>query len=185
MPNWCNNVVTLSHEDPAMLERARAAFARGALLQEFIPCPEDLQNTMAGSHGADVEKQAALEAQEAANLAKYGHKNWHDWRVANWGTKWDIGSEDGAELVGDVLQLSFDSAWGPPIEFYNQMVELGFTVEAYYHEPGMQFAGSYTNDGGEYTVSYAEWTADQIRKYIPELDERFCISEMIEQNEDV
>jgi hypothetical protein len=32
MPNWCSNMLTLTHEDPAMITRARDAFARGELL---------------------------------------------------------------------------------------------------------------------------------------------------------
>ena len=28
MPNWCNNYLELEHEDPAMIERAKTAFAR-------------------------------------------------------------------------------------------------------------------------------------------------------------
>lgn len=39
MPNWCGNTLTISHEDPAMIVRAKAAFADGNFLQEFIPNP--------------------------------------------------------------------------------------------------------------------------------------------------
>ena len=49
MPNWCNNTMTLEHDDPAMIERARTAFNGEGLLQEFIPVPEDLRNTVSGS----------------------------------------------------------------------------------------------------------------------------------------
>ena len=48
MPNWCNNSVEIYHEDPAMIERVREAFNKGALLAEFIPIPKDLQ-IVAGS----------------------------------------------------------------------------------------------------------------------------------------
>ena len=27
MPNWCGNTLTISHEDPDMIVRAKAAFA--------------------------------------------------------------------------------------------------------------------------------------------------------------
>ena len=45
MPNWCNNTIELSHEDPAMIERAKAAFADGKFLNEFIPLPKELEDT--------------------------------------------------------------------------------------------------------------------------------------------
>ena len=40
MPNWCGNTLTLTHEDPDMIRRAKAAFAEGTFLQEFIPNPK-------------------------------------------------------------------------------------------------------------------------------------------------
>ena len=43
MPNWCNNNLTLTHEDPAMILRAKEALDRGEFLNEFIPVPKDLQ----------------------------------------------------------------------------------------------------------------------------------------------
>ncbi len=45
MPNWCNNNLTLQHEDPAMILRAKEALDRGEFLNEFIPVPEDLKIT--------------------------------------------------------------------------------------------------------------------------------------------
>ena len=39
MPNWCNNYLTLEHEDPAMISRARNAFREGKFLEEFVPFP--------------------------------------------------------------------------------------------------------------------------------------------------
>lgn len=71
MPNWCNNNLTLEHDDPAMITRAKEALDRGEFLQEFIPVPKELTETMAGSYGDDA-KQKDLEAQMKANVAKYG-----------------------------------------------------------------------------------------------------------------
>ena len=68
MPNWCNNTVELYHDDPVMIERARKAFNDGALLNEFIPVPADLQ-IVAGCVGAkDDPKQIALEEAEQRNI---------------------------------------------------------------------------------------------------------------------
>jgi hypothetical protein len=39
MPNWCNNNLTLSHDDPAMIQRAFDALERQEFLQEFCPVP--------------------------------------------------------------------------------------------------------------------------------------------------
>lgn len=183
MPNWCNNVVHLRHDDVAQLERAREGFLQGRLLQTFIPCPQDLLETIAGSYG-DPEQQAELQLREAANLEKHGFRNWYDWSVAHWGTKWDVGSEhDTADITDGVLTLAFDSAWSPPIEAYEQLIEQGFGIEAFYYEPGMAFCGSWT-DGADEQYEIPS-TSSEARKIIPdEIDDMFAIVESMEMWEE-
>lgn len=179
MPNWCNNTVEIYHNDPAMLERVRKGFNEGKLLNEFLPVPEDLQ-IVAGCVGADDDpKQIALVEAENRNLEKYGVKNWYDWCVANWGTKWDVGG-DGYEAqdIPGGLMLTFDSAWSPPIDAYSKLVEqFGFSIRAMYYEPGMAFAGIW-EDGDDDYYEYGGMNSEQIAEALPEvLDEAFGISE--------
>jgi len=178
MPNWCNNTVELYHEDPAMIERARKAFNDGALLNEFIPVPPELQ-IVAGCVGAkDDPKQIALEAAEQANLEKFGYATWYDFCVNEWGTKWDIGA-DGVEAddIPGGLMLTFDSAWSPPIGAYEKLVEMGFSIRAMYYEPGMAFAGIWDNGDDDF-YEYGGLNSEQIAEELPwELDEAFGISE--------
>lgn len=179
MPNWCNNTVEISHEDPAMIERARKAFNEGALLMEFIPTPKELIDTVAGFPGEDLRE--AHEAQEKANIEKYGYRNWYDWNVANWGTKWDIGADGQPAIVQspNSLTLNFDSAWAPPVNAYEQLKDMGFTILAYYYEPGMGFAGKW-DDGYDDYYELGGMNSDDIADTIPDdLDECFCISENV------
>ena len=182
MPNWCNNNLTLSHEDPAMIQRAYDALERGEFLQEFHPVPEDLQIT-AGRLG-DGEEQRELERKEKANLEKYGHANWYDWCVANWGTKWDVGGDGQSDIHpdGKILHTYFDSAWSPPVNAYGKLEELGFKVDAMFYEPGMAFAGTYS-EGNCDDFSLEGMSADDIENDYPELDEAFGISESIREYE--
>ena len=120
MPNWCYNSITISHKDPAMIERFKKA-AESGILQEFIPCPQEL-----------------LEGD-----------GWYNWCVENWGTKWDVTCED-VMVREDTLSTTFNSAWSPPIEAYNKLQELGFVIDAYYSESGMSFAGRYVDGDEEY-----------------------------------
>ena len=160
MPNWTNNEVTLRHKDPAMIERAVKAYQEGKFLNEFIPMPQELlEGTGDG---------------------------WYGWAVSNWGTKWDVGGRN--EFIeqpdANTIELRFDSAWSPPIEAYNQLVEMGFEIEAFYNEFGMAFAGSYTGAGEEVyddCIEYGGWSADTIREELPDLDQRFGISECLEE----
>jgi hypothetical protein len=178
MPNWCNNSVTLSHSDPKMIERAKDAFIRGELLNEFIPVPKELSIT-AGREGADDDpKQIALEAAQQSNLKKFGYKDWYDFCVGEWGTKWDIGADGGINDVTDnSLCIYFDSAWAPPVPAYEKLEELGFEVSAYYNEPGMVFCGYYSQGYDDY-YDYGGHTSDTVRDVIGDtLDDMWGISE--------
>lgn len=179
MPNWCNNTVEISHEDPTMIERVREAFNKGALLMEFFPTPKELLDTVAGFPGEELRE--AHEAQEKANIEKYGFKNWYDWNVANWGTKWDIGADGQPAIPQDAnsLTLNFDSAWAPPCQAYEQLKELGFKILAYYYEPGMGFAGKW-EDGFDDYYELGGMNSDEIAATLPDdLDECFAISENV------
>ena len=184
MPNWCNNNLTLTHEDPAMIQRAYDALERGEFLNEFIPVPADLQIT-SGRVGNDADaEQKALEAQTKANVKKYGYGNWYDYCVGEWGTKWDVGGQGQSDIHpdGTMLHTSFDSAWSPPINAYEKLVELGFGVEAMYYEGGMGYAGAFSNGADEELVLDG-MSADEIEQNYPELDEAFCISESMREYE--
>jgi len=118
MPNWCDNSISVSHPDKEMMERFAAAVANGDLFQTFIPMPE-------------------------------GELDWYSWHLEHWGTKWDI-SEGNFELEQNGLAGNgwFNTAWGPPIAAYEKLQELGFAIDALYHECGMCFAGTWV-DGEE------------------------------------
>ena len=188
MPNWCNNSVEIRHEDPAMIERVRKAFDGEGLLQEFIPVPQELRDTVSGFMGED--KREAHEAQQKANLEKYGYADWYSFCVNEWGTKWEIGADGNpAQDIPGGLMLGFESAWSPPIGAYEKLVEMGFTIRAMYYEPGMAFAGIW-EDGDDDYYEYGGMNSQQIAEELPaELDEAFCISESVaeweEENQEI
>ena len=182
MPNWCNNNLTLTHEDPAMIQRAYDALERGEFLNEFIPVPEDLKIT-SGYLGSGPE-QEELERQTKANVEKYGYGNWYDFSVGEWGTKWDVGGDGQSDIHpdGKMLHTYFDSAWSPPVNAYYKLEELGFTVNAMYYEGGMCYAGEFT-DGCDNEICLEGLSADDIEQDHPDLDEAFGISESIREYE--
>jgi len=180
MPNWCNNTVTLEHDDPAMIARAKASFADGRFLAEFIPVPESLQIVAgcAGSHNSP--EQIALVEAEENNIKAHGYKNWYDYCVNEWGTKWDVGGGDGSinDFEGGII-ISFESAWAPPIGAYEKLLDMGFRVLAMYYEPGMAFAGVW-EDGVDDYYEYGGMDSKQIAEELPSaLDEAFGISESV------
>ena len=183
MPNWCNNTLTLTHEDPAMILRAKEALDRGEFLQEFIPVPKDLTDTVSGFMG-DGEEQRKLEAQTKRNVEKYGYGNWYDFCVGEWGTKWDVGGDGQTDIHpdGKMLHTTFDSAWAPPVNAYVKLEELGFEVNAMYYEGGMAYAGAY-GGGNDEEISLEGMSADDIEQHYPEIDEAFGIAESIREYE--
>jgi hypothetical protein len=159
-----------------MIERARTAFNGEGLLQEFIPVPEDLRNIVAGS--VPVAEETAHKAKEQANRDTHGYANWYDFCVNEWGTKWDVGADGNpAQDIPGGLMLGFDSAWAPPIQAYEKLLEMGFEIEAMYYEPGMAYAGVWENGHDDY-YEYGGMDSDEIAAELPpELDEAFGISE--------
>lgn len=181
MPNWCSNILTLTHTDSAEIKRAVDAFSRGNLMQEFYPCPQDLLDAVSGNVGpAGSPEQIAHEAKTAENELRYGYTDWYDWKVANWGTKWDVGGagcDEPQYTEGDTsVTLYFDSAWTPPLEFYSWIEDMDFGVDALYYEPGVAFCGRYTsgNDDGYDITGDSDWVVENIPAVI---DDAFGISE--------
>lgn len=187
MPNWCNNVLELQHSDPAMIARARTAFAEGRLLAEFCPVPTSLHIVSGRVGEKGSPEQTALETQEKANLEAHGYSTWYDYCVNEWGTKWDVGGSDCNEPIQDSpdrITMSFDSAWAPPTAAMDKMMELGFGVRLYYSEPGMCFAGIYSDDGDDY-YDLSDLSSEQAKEELPEaLDEMFGISETMAEYEE-
>ncbi len=181
MPNWCSNGITLRHADPAMIDRVIKG--KEGLLMEFIPTPAPLLETIAGSYGDDAKDQQ-LKLKQFENINQFGAKDWYDWNVNNWGTKWDV-SFDSVERIDDnTVQASFESAWAPPTSAYEKLMALGFEIEAFYYEPGMCFVGKWDNGVDEY-YEYNGETSATVRESIgAELDDYFCISESMAEWEE-
>ena len=181
MPNWCRNTITLKHKDPAQIDRAYRALQNETFLNEFLPVPPfRSMDHEPGLSDSEVENKRTAVDQE--NLDLYGAKDWYDWCVTNWGTKWDVGDREYTELFdANTVTASFDSAWAPPRRAYEHLVSLGFEITAYYSEPGMCFCGKWTGDALGFQDDYREYDGEAsstVRDVIgQELDDYFGISE--------
>lgn len=131
IPNWCRNDVTITSYPPGGgLEEVANFLARkeanGNLItfcyDEVIPQPPEVL--------------ASLEYGE-------GDVDWYDWRVMNWGTKWDNTEDVYTEISGDCLYYSFGSPWSPPQPVMRRLSELfpHIVVAHAWDEPGSDFGG--------------------------------------------
>lgn len=185
MPNWCSNSVTI-------VGPKEKIEAFGKFLDEnngkdwfnfFLPCPQELTDTVSGYVGED--KQAAHEAQQKANIEKYGHADWYSWCVENWGTKWNCDAQDWT-IEGDRISFWFDSAWSPPVALYHVIEQDNiFEVEAGYLEEGMGFVGRYSGGFDDYyEYSDLESLDDIPEEILEEWDLRSRMEEWEEMNGD-
>jgi len=158
MPNYCNNVVEI--RGPRRVVKALVDHRLD--FQKIHPMPKDLDITAGREGPDDSPEQKALVAKEKSNLKKYGHKNWYDWCVAEWGTKWNAGGDNDAMMVDydedqadtAIALFQFDTAWAPPLGVMQKLYEdhaLGLpddqrlSIECRYHEPGIGFFGVWTD----------------------------------------
>lgn len=177
MPNWCQNVLTLEHDNPEFIKRAHSAFVKGELLNEFVPVPEELKNPNTTSHGGDNAE--LYDTLRNKMDTKYGYDSWYSFCVNEWGTKWDVGGDDSFvdEITESTFSVTFDSAWSPPIRAYEKMSKLGFRIDAYYCEEGVGFVGRFSDKNGDEEYEIPQTSKEILEKIPADLDDMFCLSE--------
>ena len=139
MPNWCNNWASFSHKDPKKFQELCNAIKDSKLCSYIMPEP-DYEKTVVMPTYPEISGKEPVDPSSA----------WWDWRVQNWGTKWELDLQ-GLDIYEDenYVSIIFSSAWSPPIGIYDKAVELGFEVEAEYDESGCDFCGRYRNGENE------------------------------------
>ena len=136
MPNWCLNKLTISHAIIDQVDRFEDAYSRGTTCADLLPEPKD-------------ENGEPIVGEQYDANGQFKMPDWYNWRLANWGCKWDFGYDEKFGLkgtrVGNEFSCSFDTAWTPPLGLYERLHVLNYEVKAYYFEPGMVFAGEWIN----------------------------------------
>ena len=162
MPNWCNNTITIQGPTDTIKPLWDEAKKTG-LLNAIKPMPSILEDTTSPT------PDNLDSVQKSTMVAQTGFDNWYDWRVANWGCKWDVDTE-GLEFTdnGDgtaSIAGWFDSPWGPPIEAYNTFCDDmdNCSLEAFYEEGGMDFAGHYNNGKDDYIEGLSDYAREVVK----------------------
>jgi len=136
MPNWCSNRATITGPAPVIREITEILNQDDTPLLNWM-VPEPKDN-----------------------------EGWYDWRINNWGTKWDISDvyfENQAEE--DSIEFSFSSPWGPPIEAFQTWAAADGRVQFHleYWEPGVGFVGSSSFDGEYFDNDHVDYQSDSAR----------------------
>ena len=194
MPNWCDNQITITGPSSVIdkiekIVNEESNNAENGLLQFFHPMPKELLETEAGPLAKTKKEKQARQARKL----KFGAENWYDWRVNNWGTKWEVCEFYGVDkqpdaLIGDsTITFAFSSAWSPPIGAYEKFLENNpdCFIRAYYYEGGCDFMGLW-EDGVDdcYAPSDYKSTDDFWQDGIGStLDDTFNITESMAEYE--
>jgi len=193
MPNWCYNTTNIYGltDNVKAFEEAIKDRGDGGFIRHLYPIPEVLANTPAtfvdlenpvhpnwvnlvadGTWTQEYYDERAAEAIASAqvykdNIENYGYKDWYDWAISNWGTKWG----DCELVVNDVylndeytstLELEYETAWGPATDALNHISTMfpKLIFYTFYREEGMGFAGYHKVCNGKVMM-------DQSAEFIP------------------
>lgn len=92
-------------------------------------------------------------------------ENDYDFRIQNWGNKWDGTNGTVYYERGDnLIDIGVETAWGPCVPIIEKLIELCPGLDFYheYYEPGCAFAGYIKHIGGDDPDDYEheEYSAD-------------------------
>jgi hypothetical protein len=165
MPNWCQNEVTFSCDNPEVFKKfieVSGIEAEDFKFNNLLPIPTALTLTHSGGitingvvytewyENADGTQTGIGDDQITALYEEYGAANWYDWCLSRWGCKWDAHFVEYCGLSEEFgeARLSFDTAWNPPEEIY-AWIRRNFPeihINWFYKEEGMQIAGWLNDD---------------------------------------
>jgi hypothetical protein len=126
--------------------------------QEFGTREELIAHLIETKQADVVEGRKSVE-----NVVKHGAKDWYDWSVKNWGTKWDTGKEVYVtNFTEDEIVMSFSTAWAPPNSLFCRIGQEEFDklyFELEYEEPGCAFEGTLIVEDGECSDDQRDYDA--------------------------
>jgi len=146
IPNWCSNKLVVSGEGKEIKRFKKLATANIPKDEKDFKTDLSLASLFPEPNYIKVKVKPAFPKLSSYKTKKDGYVNsesaWWDWRVQNWGTKWDIEATLDCDEEG-YLEYYFDSAWSPPVEWLQKVAkdfpELSFRL--HYDEPGVGFSG--------------------------------------------
>ena len=147
MPNHCYNRVNVYSDEPKVIKEIHDIFENGTnpyksetVFGQIIPEPNWKEIPVGGELPVMSDELGMGLRFESTDKQD---DRWYDWRVQNWGTKWDcydltIESDDEHEV-----SFMFNTAWSPPEAIYHALKEKfeDASIQWFYDEPGMEFAG--------------------------------------------
>lgn len=137
MPNWVTNRLYVSGEGVSLEDLTANG---GFTFNKFVPMPAELKDVSAfgdleelvsvyikgllGDEKAfETIPDNCMDNVKLAHfcLTNYGYTDWYNWRIANWGTKWDLSNPIMSNEICEDEKgkyIEFDTAWSTPEDFF-------------------------------------------------------------------
>lgn len=125
----------------------------------FAPIDEVLSNNLkkAMELTPDELNEAYLRGKQLVhNYKTYGATTWYEWRLQNWGCKWNAGDTSviNTKNKKKSLTISFTTPWGPPTAWLAALAEKGIVYNLRWQEEDCEF-GVVSSHGTADTVKGA------------------------------
>lgn len=130
MPNWCSQFVEVRGEAKEIKrminsfrveEGTRGKYEEESAwdINQLFPVPDELTEIPHASvipEWSQEEKDLWLKNKQEENLAKFGVRDWYEWQIRNYGTKWGAShieiDEEKLANCSDSFLFKFETPWG-------------------------------------------------------------------------
>ncbi len=157
MPNHTYHSMQISGDEKCLEDFVTKHFDNENFnFNSIIPMPVELEDTTSPPKEPNPEL-----------VAKHGADNWYDWKIKNWGTKWNAYE---CSLITDKesIEASFQTAWNTPMPIFEKLGKL---------YPELTFMLQIVDEGGYFggTVDIVkgdvieDLTEDKWKEYATEL----------------
>jgi len=171
MPNHCSNRVSFYSDNESDIQKLHSIFLKGlenddevdtgTVFGHFIPEPDwstiplhenDVKEYSFSNPRGEVgecpkmiiDKDRPFRSGLRFESTDVMDDRWYNWRVQNWGTKWDCYTLeiDDSDLPHG-FEVTFETAWSPPEEVCSAIREQypNVSISWFYDEPGCEIAG--------------------------------------------
>ena len=171
MPNHCHNRVSFYGDSESEIQKLHDIFSKGlenddevdtgTVFGHFIPEPDwstiplhenDVKEYSFSNPRGEVgecpkmiiDKDKPFRSGLRFESTDVMDDRWYNWRVQNWGTKWDCYTLeiDDTDLPHG-FEVTFETAWSPPEEVCYAIREQypNVSISWFYDEPGCEIAG--------------------------------------------
>ena len=171
MPNHCSNRVSFYSDNESDIQKLHDIFSKGlenddevdtgTVFGHFIPEPDwstiplhenDVKEYSFSNPRGEIgecpkmiiDKDRPFRSGLRFESTDVMDDRWYNWRVQNWGTKWDCYTLeiDDSDLPHG-FEVTFETAWSPPEEVCYAIREQypNVSISWFYDEPGCEIAG--------------------------------------------